>query len=138
MMVVSITKTKGMRWLVIILVAISVQHAEAYTSGIAIQTDKNSAMQVFVNGKLRSTQAKSFIRIKSNPGLYKITIKVLNPYDKEWYVVRKNVKVVKGYEFYYKVNFSKGKRPVLELVRRYPVYSNYFLNTRLYNSHPTT
>ena len=121
-----------------ILIAVSVQNASAYISGIAIQTDKNSAMQVFVNGKLRTTQPKSFVRIKSNPGLYKLAIKVLNPYDKEWYVVRKNVKVLKGYEFYYKVNFSKGKRPVLELVKRYPVYSKYFSDMTLYNTHPTT
>jgi hypothetical protein len=34
----------------------------------------------------------------------------------------------KGYEFFYKVNFTKGKRPCYLLVKRYPVYSNYFLN----------
>lgn len=125
-----------MRWLVIIFVVAGAHSVCAYNSGIAIRTEKNSSMQVFVNGKLRTTQPKSFIRIKSNPGFYRIAIKVLNPHDKEWYIVRKDVKVVKGYEFYYKVNFSKGKRPVLELVKRYPVYSKYFLNTALYNKHP--
>ena len=127
-----------MRWVMLILMMASVHAASAYISGIAIQTEKNSSMQVYVNGKLRTSQPKSFIRIKSNPGLYKIAIKVLNPYDKEWYVVRKDVRVVKGYEFYYKVNFSKGKRPVLELIKRYPVYSNYFRDTSLYNRHPVS
>jgi hypothetical protein len=114
---------------------VGLQSASAYISGIAIQTEKNSSMQVYVNGKLRTSQAKSFVRIKGNPGLYHVMVKVLNPYDKEWYLVRKDVRVDKGYEFYYKVNFSKGKRPVLELIRRYPVYSNYFLNSSLYNRH---
>ena len=127
-----------MRWLVLILMVASAHSAAAYLSGIAIQTEKNSSMQVFVNGKLRTTQPKSFVRIRSNPGLYKIAIKVLNPHDKEWYIVRKEVRVKKGYEFYYKVNFSKGKRPVLELIKQYPIYSNYFLNTALYNKHPVS
>lgn len=121
--------------LFLILVA-SVNSAFAYISGFSIQTDKNSAFQVYVNGKLRSTQAKSFVRIKSNPGLYHVKIKVLNPHDKEWYILRKDVRVTKGYEFYYKVDFSKGKRPVLQLVKRYPVYSRYFSNPALYNKHP--
>jgi hypothetical protein len=125
-----------MRWLVLILMwGASLQSASAYISGIAIQTEKNSSMQVYVNGKLRTAHAKTFFRVKGNPGLYHVTIKVLNPHDKEWYIVRKDVRVDKGYEFYYKVNFLKGKRPILELVRKYPVYSNYFLNSSLYNKH---
>lgn len=122
----------------LMIVFAGVQYASAYISGIAIQTDKNSSMQVYINGKLRTSGTKSFVRIKGNPGLYHITIKVLNPHDKEWYVVRKDVRVDKGYEFYYKVNFLKGKRPVLDLIRRYPVYSHYFLNPSLYNKHPTS
>ncbi|MFZ2906741.1 MAG: hypothetical protein WAZ98_11105 [Cyclobacteriaceae bacterium] len=125
-----------MRWVIFIFLAAITTSASAYISGIAIQTEKNSSMQVYVNGKLRTSQAKSFVRIKGNPGLYRIAIKVLNPHDKEWYVVRKDILVEKGYEFYYRVNFQKGKRPVIELVRRYPVYSNYFLNPTLYNKHP--
>lgn len=110
--------------------------AFAYVSGISIQTEKNSPMEVYVNGKLRTSQAKSFVRIKSNPGLYHIAIKVLNPHDKEWYMLRKSVRVTKGYDFYYKINFTKGRQPFLELVKRYPVYSNFFLNPSLYNKHP--
>jgi hypothetical protein len=126
-----------MKRLIILFTLIAcTQSAFAYISGIAIQTEKNSSMQVYVNGKLRSSPSKSFVRIKSNPGLYRIMIKVLNPNDKEWYVLRKDVRVTKGYEFYYQVDFSKGKRPVLQLVKRYPVYSKYFLNPALYNKHP--
>jgi hypothetical protein len=121
---------------IIVLVA---QHAAvAYTSSIAIQTDKNSTMQVSVNGRLCNPSAKSFVRIKGNAGLYHVSLKVFNPHDKVWYIVRKDVHVVKGYEFFYKVNFTKGKRPVLLLVKRYPVYSNYFLNPALYNKHAVT
>lgn len=115
-----------------------VQSSFAYSSGIAIQTDKNSTFQLYVNDKLYTAQPKSFVRVKSNPGLYHVKIKVLNPHDKEWYVLRKDVRVTKGYEFYYKVDFSKGKRPVLRLVKRYPVYSRYFSNPALYNKHPVS
>jgi len=125
-----------MRWVIFVFLVAVTSSASAYISGIAIQTDKNSSMQVYVNGRLRTAEAKSFVRIKGNPGLYRIAIKVLNPHDKEWYVVRKDILVEKGYEFYYRVNFLKGKRPVIELIRRYPVYSNYFLNPTLYNKHP--
>ena len=126
-----------MRRLVLILMLVASAHAaSAYISGISIQTEKNSTMQVYVNGKLRTSVAKSFVRIKGNPGLYYITVKVLNPHDKEWYMLRKTVRVTKGYEFYYKINFTKTRQPFLELVKRYPVYSNYFLNPSLYNRHP--
>lgn len=124
------------RLIVLLMLVASVQFSYAYLSGITIQTDKNSSFQVYVNGKLRTAQPKSFVQIKSHPGLYHIMVKVLNPNDKEWYVLRKDVRVTKGYEFYYKVDFSKGKRPVLQLVKRYPVYSRYFLNPALYNKHP--
>jgi hypothetical protein len=110
----------------------------AYSSSIAIQTEKSSSMQVYVNGKLYNKQPEKFVRIKSNPGLFKIEVKVLNPYDKEWYMVRKDVRVEKGFEFYYKIEFAEGKRPELKAIRRYPVYSHYFLNPALYNRHPTT
>lgn len=138
--VVSLTENDVvMKRLVVLLIFISSVHtAFAYISGIAIQTEKNSTFQVYINGKLHTAQPKSFLRIKSNPGLYHLTVKVLNPHDKEWYVLRKDVRVTKGYEFYYQVDFSKGKRPVLQLVKRYPVYSHYFLNPALYNKHPTS
>ncbi len=128
-----------MKRLILLVVLAAFSHtAFAYISGIAIQTEKNSSMEVYVNGKLRTAQSQSFVRIKSNPGLYKVMVKVLNPHDKEWYVLRKDVRVTKGYEFYYKVDFSHGKRPVLQLVKRYPVYSHYFLNPNLYNKHPVS
>lgn len=133
------TKQRVMKRLIFLFVLTTVScSAFAYISGIAIQTDKNSSMQVYINGQLRGTQTKSFVRIKSNPGLYKVMVKVLNPHDKEWYVLRKDVRVTRGYEFYYKVDFTQGKRPVLQLVKRYPVYSHYFLNPNMYNKHPVS
>ena len=128
-------KESVMRWLVLLMFVAGAHSASAYFSGISIQTEKNSAMQVYINGKLRTSEAKSFVRVKGNPGIYHITVKVLNPHEKEWYMLRKTVRVDKGYEFYYKINFSNGRKPVLQLVKRYPVYSNYFLNPSLYNKH---
>ena len=126
-----------MKRLIVVLMLVAIANSVfAYTSGFAIQTEKNSSFQVYVNGKLRTAQPKTFVRLKSNPGLYHVKIKVLNPHDKEWYVLRKDVRVTKGYEFYYKVDFSKGKRPVLQFVKRYPVYTRYFSNPALYNKHP--
>jgi hypothetical protein len=119
-----------------LLVVIS-YNANAYISGIAIQAEKSSNMQVYVNGKLFNKEPGNFVRIKSRPGLFHVKVKVLNPYDNIYYVVRKDIRVEKGYEFYYRMVFRKGKRPVIQEVKRYPVYSKYFLNPVLYNRHPT-
>ena len=118
-----------------LLIVIS-YNANAYISGIAIQTEKSSNMQVYVNGKLYNKQPGKFVRIKSLPGLFHVEVKVLNPYDKRWYIVRKDITVDKGFEMYYKVIFTKGKSPQLNEIRKYPVYSRYFLNPTLYNQHP--
>jgi hypothetical protein len=107
--------------------------ASAFCSGLAFQTEKNSTMRVIINGKLCNTTAKSFVRVASNAGLFHVEIKVLNPYDKVWYVVRKDVTIEKGYDFYYKVDFQKGKRPVLTLVKRYPVFNRDYSNPFLIN-----
>jgi hypothetical protein len=110
----------------------------AYLSGIAFQTDKRSSMQVYVNGKLYNKQPGNFVRIPSKPGLFHVQVKVLNPYDKQWYLLKKNLWVEKGYEFYYRIVFRKNSRPIIQAVKRYPVYSKYFLNPTLYNKHPVT
>lgn len=107
-------------------------------AGIAIQADKSSSMQVYINGRLYNKQPGNFVRISSRPGLFHVKVKVLNPYDKEWYLVRKDVRVEKGYEFFYKVVFAKGKSPRIQAIKRYPIYSRYFLNPILYNKHPIT
>jgi hypothetical protein len=109
-----------------------------YISGIAIQTEKSSNMQVYVNGKLYNKVPGSFVRVKSQPGLFHIEVKVLNPHNKTWYKVKKDVRVEKGLEFYYKVVFKKNQTPELKEVRRYPVFSQYFLNPALYNRHPVS
>jgi hypothetical protein len=117
----------GMKRLILIMLLIQVGiAAQAAISAIAIQTEKNSSMQVYLNGKLCNAQAKSFVRVKSTPGLFRVELKVLNPNDKVWYLIKKDVRVEKGYEFHYKVVFQKDKRPTLELVKRYPVFNNYF------------
>jgi hypothetical protein len=124
--------------LVIVLLATVSSYAHAYISGIAIQTEKHSNMQVYVNGKLYNKTPGKFVRIKSKPGLFHVEVKVLNPYDKTWYVVRKDITVENGFEFYYKMVFEKGKRPQIQAVKKYPVYTKYFLNPMLYNRHPVS
>ena len=119
-----------------LLVVISI-HANAYISGIAIQTDRSSNMQVYINGRLFNKVPGNFVRIKSKPGLFHIKVKVLNPYDNVYYVVRKDIWVENGYEFFYRMVFSQDKRPIIQEIRRYPVYTKYFLNPMLYNTHPT-
>jgi hypothetical protein len=119
--------------LLILLAASYSSHA--YLSGIAIENGRSSSMQVFINGRLYNKQPSNFVRIPSKPGLFNVQVKVLNPYDKEWYLLRKSIRVEKNYEFYYKIVFAKGKRPVIQAVKRYPVYSRYFLNPTLYNKH---
>lgn len=112
--------------------------SKAYISGIAIQSEAHTSMQVFVNGKLYNKTPNSFVRVKSLPGLFHVRVKVLNPYDKRFYIVEKDIRVEKGLEFYYKVVFRKGQRPALREIRRYPVYSKYFLDPSLYNRHRVT
>ena len=109
-----------------------------YISGIAIQTEKSSNMQVYVNGKLYNRVPGNFVRVKSQPGLFHVEVKVLNPYNKTWYLVKKDIWVEKGLEFYYKVVFKKNQQPELKEIRRYPVFSQYFLNSSLYNRHPVS
>src|SRR5690606_8489593 len=112
-------------------------NASAYISGIAIHTGKGSNMQVYVNGKLFNKQPGHVVRIKSKPGLFHLKVKVLNPYDNVYYVVRKDIRVEKGFEYFYQVVFEKGKSPRIKETRRYPVYSRYFLNPIMHNRHPT-
>ena len=110
--------------------------AFAYDSGIAVQTDKGTTMRVYVNGKLISKQTGHYIRTRSTPGLFHLEVKVLNPWNKQWYVAKKVVHVDKGFEFQYKIVFVNRTWPELREVKRYPVYSNYYLYPNLYNRHP--
>ncbi len=125
-----------MKNLVLLFLLATCTSAFAYDSGIAVQTDKGTSMLLYVNGKLYNKEPGLFVRVKSAPGLFHLEAKVLNPSDKQWYIVRKYVRVEKGYEFHYKVTFNKNAKPELIEVRKYPVYSKYFLNPSLYNKHP--
>lgn len=110
----------------------------AYDSGIAVQTERGTSMHVYVNGKLYNKQPGKFVRVRSTPGLFHLEVKVLNPYNKQWYLVRKDIRVDKGFEFQYKVVFVNRLRPELREIRKYPVYSRYYLDPGLYNKHPVT
>lgn len=105
-----------------------------YISGIAIQSEKGSDIQVFVNGKLYNKRPEKFVRIRSTPGLFHIELRIFNSRSQQWQVVKKDVRLVKGYDTYYRVVFV-NRRAVLQEVKRYPVYSKYFLDPALYNRH---
>ncbi len=127
-----------MKRLMVLLLLASSSVALAYDSGIAVQTEKGTTMQVYVNGKLFNKQPGKFVRVRSTPGLFHLEVKVLNPWNKQWYIIRKDIRVDKGFEFQYKVVFINKTKPELREVKRYPVYSRYFLNPGLYNKHPIT
>lgn len=127
-----------MKMFLIAVLACLSTFAHGYISGIAIQTENSSDMQVYINGKLFNKQPEKFVRIRSKPGLFHVEVKVLNPHDKTWYSIRKDITVQEGYDFYYKVVFRKGQRPELQAVKKYPVYTKYFLNPALYNKHPVS
>jgi hypothetical protein len=110
--------------------------AWAYDSGIALVTEKGN-MQVFVNGKLYNKNPGKFVRVRSSPGLFHIQVKVMNPNNKKWYIVKKDIHAQKGFELQYKVVFINSKPELIEL-KKYPIYSRYFLNPQLYNRHQTT
>jgi hypothetical protein len=110
----------------------------AYDSGIAIQTEDRTGILVSVNGKLYNKQPGKVVRVRSMPGLFHLEVKVLNPWNKQWYIVRKDVRVEKGFEFQYKVVFVNKLKPEIIEVKKYPIYSKYFLNPNLYNRHPVS
>ncbi|HEY9044355.1 MAG TPA: hypothetical protein VIN08_00580 [Ohtaekwangia sp.] len=112
--------------------------AFGYDSGIAIQTEDGTSILVSVNGKLYNKQPGKVVRVRSTPGLFHLEVKVLNPWNKQWYIVRKNIHVEKGYEFQYKVIFINKLKPEILEVKKYPIYSRYFLNPNLYNRHPVS
>lgn len=127
-----------MKALVLMLLLASSSAALAYDSGIAVLTDKSTPMRVYINGKLISKQTGHYIRTRSTPGLFHLEVKVLNPWTQQWYVVKKDVQVNKGFEFQYKIVFINRTWPELKEIKRYPVYSNYYLYPNLYNRHPVS
>lgn len=125
-----------MKMLALLFFLVGSFHLMAYDSGIAVQTEKGTTMHVYVNGKLYNKQPGKFLRVRSTPGLFHLEVKVLNPWNKLWYVVKKDIRVDKGYEFQYKIVFVNRYKPELIEIKKYPMYSRYFLNTNLYNKHP--
>lgn len=121
----------------VLFALLSVQ-AWAYDSGIAVQTEKGTRMHLYINGKLYNKNPEKFVRVRSATGLFHVEVKVLNPYNKKWYVVKKDIHTEKGFEFQYRVVFVNKRKPELHEVKRSPVYSKYFLNPALYNRHPVS
>jgi hypothetical protein len=127
-----------MRTFILLFLITSAYASFAYDSGIAVQSEKGTAMQVYVNGKLYNKKPEKFVRVRSTQGLFHLEVKVLNPWNKEWYMVRKDIQVEKGFEFQYKIVFINRLKPTLVEIRKYPVYTKYFLNPSLYNRHPVS
>ena len=126
-----------MKKLIMLTVFLSISaFSFGYSSGIAIKTDQKTEMKVYVNGKLVNNRSENFVRIKAKPGMYHIEVKVLNPYDRIWYMLRKDVRAEKGIEFLYQVEFSRMAKPKMNIVKSYPIYSRYFLKPAMYNQNP--
>ena len=127
-----------MRTVILLFLITSAYTSFAYDSGIAVQSEIGTTMQVYVNGKLYNKKPEKFVRVRSTQGLFHLEVKVLNPWNKEWYMVRKDIQVEKGFEFQYKIVFINKLKPTLVEIRKYPVYTKYFLNPSLYNRHPVS
>lgn len=125
---------KGILLMMLVIVYLPLS---AYDSGIALVTDKGMNMHVFVNGKLYNKNPGKYVRVRSTAGLFHIEVRVMNPRDKKWYSVRKDVRAQKGFELQYRVVFINS-RPQLIDEKKHPIYSRYFLNPTLYNKHPVT
>jgi hypothetical protein len=110
----------------------------AYTSGIAISSDKSVVVQVFVNGKLYNKVPSHFIRIKSTEGLFHLRVKILNLREHTWQEVKQTVRITKGFEYQYTIVQKEGKSPELRQTKRYPIYSRYFLDYCLYTRSVTS
>ncbi len=121
-------------YLLLVLIFVISANIYAYDSGIALSTEKGVSMQVYVNGKLYNREPGKFVRVRSTPGVFNIEVRVLNPSNKKWYSVKKEVRAQKGFELQYKVVFVNSKPELVE-VKKYPIYSRYFLNPSLYNKH---
>ena len=124
-------KKSGLLLTVMMMLSLS---AWAYDSGIALVTEAGTSMKVYVNGKLYNKNPGKFVRVRSTPGLFHVEVKVMNPKDKKWYTVRKDIRAEKGFEVQYTVVFVNSK-PTLVESRKNPIYSRYFLNPALYNKH---
>jgi hypothetical protein len=127
-----------MRAITFLLLIACASSSFAYDSGIAVQSEKGTTMHVYVNGKLYNKKPEKFVRMRSTQGLFHLEVKVLNPWNKEWYMVRKDIKIEKGFEFQYKIVFVNRLKPTLVEIRKYPMYTKYFLNPSLYNRHPVS
>ncbi len=119
--------------LIIVLVLFICTKAQAYTSGIAISAVRKSELvQVFVNGKLYNKTPSNFIRIKSTQGTFHLRVKILNIHTRERQEIVQTIKISKGFEYYYEIKYEQGKAPKLIQMKRYPIYSRYFLDYGLY------
>lgn len=112
--------------------------AQAYTSGIAISSNKSTVVQVFVNGKLYNKAPANFIRIRSTEGTFHLKVKILNLHTRTWQEVVKTVHIVKGFEYYFSIVEKEGRKPELSQTKRYPIYSRYFLDYSLYTRGKTS
>lgn len=117
-----------------IVVLFACAQARAYDSGIAIQSDKDVSLIVFVNGKLYNKHPDHLVRVRSTAGSFHLEVKVHDHKTNKLYSIKKNIVVKKGYEIKFRLEFS-GSLPVLRETHSYPIYSKYFLRPSLYNKH---
>ncbi len=122
----------------LVLLVVSTHLLFAYTSGIAISSDKSVVVQVFVNGKLYNKVPSNFIRIKSTEGVFHLRVKILNLQAHTLQEVKCTVHITKGFEYQYAIVQKEGKPPELRQTKRYPIYSRYFLDYGLYTRSVTS
>lgn len=111
---------------------LAVLSVHAYTSGIAISSPKSTVVQVYVNGKLYNKSPANFIRIRSTEGTFHLKVKILNLLSRTWQEIIQTVYIAKGFDYQFSILEEVGKAPQLVQVRRYPIYSRYFLDYSLY------
>ncbi|NBP67388.1 MAG: hypothetical protein EBR30_04365 [Cytophagia bacterium] len=119
--------------LIVFLIFVFSIAVHAYTSGIAISAvRKSEVVQVFVNGKLYNKTPSNFIRIKSTQGTFHLRVRILDIHTRQKQEVVQTIRISKGFEYYYEIKHTEGKLPKLIQIRRYPIYSRYFLDYGLY------
>lgn len=121
-----------MKAVMLILACLLARVAFGYTSGIAISTGGTSVIQVFVNGKLCNKSPEKYVRIKAPAGTFHVRVKLLNIKNGRWQEWEQTISIDRGFEHQFTVVQPVGKTPQLTQIKRYPIYSEYYLNYSLY------
>ena len=115
-----------------------IQTMYGYQSAFAIHSGSFSQMQVAVNGKIWTNQTPSFVRVKSKPGLFHLEVKIFDPEQKIWHLIKKEILVKKGWENHFRIVFAPSGEPVLEEWKKYPVFKIHYIYPHSYIKNQVT